>query len=137
MAKKQAIANKGRGEGGLPLNLPLYFYARWKSFTNLLLHGDCRYDSKTHQSIIISDSIKFIILVSVLMDGVMKETKCDVMNVMKETKNLLALFRFQCLPNYINKPDNEALPQCVNNVLVFFKFSIIVNCFVCWYHCNI
>ena len=50
---------------------------------------------------------------------------------MKETNYLLALFRFQCLPHYISKADNEVLSYCVN-VLVFFKFFVIVNYFVCW-----
>ena len=29
---------------------------------------------------------------------------------MKETLYLLALLTFQCLPNYINEPDNEVSP---------------------------
>ena len=51
-----------------------------KSFTKFLLHGDDRYDSETNESIILA-SIRFI--------------------------ELLALFRFRCLPHYISEPDNE------------------------------
>ena len=47
---------------------------------------------------------------------------------MQETKYLFALFRFQCWPHYVNEPDNEISCQRVN-VLVFFKFFIIINCF--------
>ena len=68
-----------------------------KSLMKLLLYGDNRYDSKTNKSIILA-SINFIYS-SKRFDG----------QLMKETKYLLALFRFQCLPHYINKPDNEVL----------------------------
>ena len=56
--------------------------------------------------------------------------------MMEETIYFLALFRFQCLPHYINKTDNEVSSYCVNT-LEFFKVLFIVNCFVCWYPCNI
>ena len=45
--------------------------------------------------------------------------------MMKETIYLLALFRFQCLPHYINEPDNEVSSYCVN-VLEFFKFFYLL-----------
>ena len=67
-----------------------------KSFTKLLLYRDGRYDIKTNKSIILA-SIEFIYS-SKRFNG--------HFNVMKETKYLLALFNFQCVPLYINEPDN-------------------------------
>ena len=83
-----------------------------KSFTKLLLYGDCRYDSKTNQIITILASAKLIY----------SSKRWWTINVMKETKYMLALFSFQCLPYYIKKPDNE----CVNNVLVFFLTFLVL-----------
>ena len=43
--------------------------------------------------------------------------------MLKEALYLLALFRFQCLSHYTNKPDNEISSWCVN-ALEFLKFFI-------------
>ena len=43
--------------------------------------------------------------------------------MIKETLYLLALYRFQCFPHYINEPNNEVSSECVN-VLELFRFFI-------------